>query len=506
MDVWTHLWLGFSVALTPANLAFALTGAFLGTLIGALPGIGSTSGVALLLPLTFGMNPASAMIMLAGIYYGSMYGGTITSVLINTPGESATIVTTLDGYQMARQGRAGAALGIATIGSFVAGTVGTLALMLTAPTLARAALRFGPPEYFALTLLGITMLTSIGGGSLPKAGLSTLVGLILGTVGLDVMTGSPRFTFGSLELLSGVDFLPVSIAVFGFSEILLGADEAAQVRRLRVRLAVRDVFPTLDDWRRSRWPIARGSAIGFVLGALPGAGATLASFAAYFVEKRLSRTPERFGHGAIEGVAAPEAANNAAAAGSMVPLLTLGLPGGTTTAVLVGAFIMWGLRPGPMLFAQNPEFAWGLIASMYIGNIMLALINIFMLPLFVRLLRVPYEILVPLIVTICIVGAFAANNRMWDVGLLIVFGVVGFLMKRLDYSPAALVSALVLGPLAETALRQSLQLSEGHFSIFVTRPISGLLMALAALALALPLLKRRSIEVDASPGTRPHLP
>jgi putative tricarboxylic transport membrane protein len=491
VDVWTNLWLGFSVALTPINLAFALSGAFLGTMIGALPGIGSTSGVALLLPLTFGMDPTSAMIMLAGIYYGSMYGGTITSVLINTPGESATIVTTLDGYQMARQGRAGAALGIATIGSFIAGTFGTAALMVTAPALARAALRFGPPEYFALTLLGLTMLTTLGGGSPLKAGISTLVGLILGTVGVDVMTGNPRFTFGTLELLSGVDFLPVSIAVFGFSEILAGADEADDARRARVQVSVRDVFPTRDDWRRSRWPIARGSAIGFLTGTLPGAGATLASFAAYFIEKRLSRSPERFGKGAIEGVAAPEAANNAASAGSMVPLLTLGLPGGTTTAVLVGAFIMWGLRPGPMLFEQNPRFVWGLIASMYIGNLMLALINIFLIPLFVRLLRVPYELLAPIIVTFCIIGAFAANNRMWDVGVLIVFGVIGYLMKRLDYSPAALVTALVLGPLMENSLRQSLQISEGDFSIFVTRPIAAALMLFAAAALLLPLASRR---------------
>jgi putative tricarboxylic transport membrane protein len=486
VDVWGNLWMGFSVALTPTNLVLALAGAFLGTMIGALPGIGSTSGVALLLPLTFGMNPTSAMIMLSGIYYGSMYGGTITSVLINTPGESATIVTTLDGYQMARQGRAGAALGIATIASFIAGTAGTVALMLTAPLLARAALSFGPPEYFALTLVGLTMLTSLGGGSRLKAGISTLVGLILGTVGVDVITGNPRFTFGHVDLLSGIDFLPVSIAVFGFSEILAGADEADAARRARLRVSVRDVFPTRDDWRQSRWPIARGSVIGFLTGTLPGAGATLASFAAYFVEKRLSRTPERFGTGTIEGVAAPEAANNAASAGSMVPLLTLGLPGGTTTAVLVGAFIMWGLRPGPMLFEQNPQFVWGLIASMYVGNVMLGLINIFLIPLFVRLLRVPYELLVPIILTLCTIGAFAANNRMWDVGLLIVFGVIGYLMKRLDYSPAALVTALVLGPLAENALRQSLQISEGDFTILLTRPIAGALMTLAAVTLLLP--------------------
>ena len=505
MDLWSNLWLGFSVALSPVNLALAFSGAFLGTMIGALPGIGSTSGVALLLPLTFGMDPTSAMIMLAGIYYGSMYGGTITSVLINTPGESATIVTTLDGYQLALQGRAGAALGIATIGSFIAGTFGTLALMLLAPVLARAALSFGPPEYFALTLLGLTMLASLGSGSPLKAAISTLVGLILGTVGVDVMTGNTRFTFGRVDLLSGIDFLPLSIALFGFSEILVGAEDAGRVRGIHTTLTVRDVFPTRDDWRRSRWPIARGSVIGFLTGTLPGAGATLASFVAYVVEKRLSRTPDRFGKGAIEGVAAPEAANNGASAGSMVPLLTLGLPGGTTTAVLVGAFIMWGLRPGPMLFEQNPRFVWGLVASMYVGNVMLAMINIFLIPFFVRLLRTPYEILMAVILVLCLVGAFAANNRMWDVGLLIVFAVIGYLMKKLDYSPAALVSALVLGPLAENALRQSLQISEGDFSIFVTRPIAAVLMAVAVLAVLLT-LRRPSSVAGASPETPRRLP
>jgi putative tricarboxylic transport membrane protein len=501
VDVWSNLWLGFSVALTPVNLAFALAGAFLGTMVGALPGIGSTSAVALLLPLTFGMNPTSAMIMLAGIYYGSMYGGTITSVLINTPGESATIVTTLDGYQMARQGRAGAALGIATVGSFVAGTAGTVALMLTAPLLARAALTFGPPEYFALTLLGLAMLTGLGGGSWLKAAISTVVGLILATVGVDVMTGSPRFTFGSVDLLGGVDFLPVSIALFGFSEILASLDGDGS-RRTDVRVSIRDAFPSRDDYRRSASPIARGTVIGFLTGTLPGAGATLASFVAYFVEKRLSRTPERFGTGAIEGVAAPEAANNAASVGSMVPLLTLGLPGGTTTAVLVGAFIMWGLRPGPMLFEQNPQFVWGLIASLYVGNVMLAVINILLIPVFVRLVRVPPALLVPAVLTLCIIGAYAANSRMWDVGVLIVFGVLGYGMKRYDYSPAALVSALVLGPLAENAMRQSLQISDGDVSIFFTRPIAATLLALALGALLLPFLQHAAEQLRRSDAPR----
>jgi putative tricarboxylic transport membrane protein len=488
VTLWSNLWLGFGVAFTPLNLVLALAGAFLGTLIGALPGIGSTSGVALLLPLTFGMEPTSAIILMSGIYYGSMYGGTITSVLINTPGESATIVTTLDGYQLARQGRAGAALGIATIASFVAGTCGTAALMLMAPALARAALRFGPPEYFALTLLGITMLATLGTGSRTKAFISALVGLILATAGIDVMTGSTRFTFGSVNLMSGFDFLPISIGLFGLTEILLGTDEAERIRRSDVAVRVRQLFPSREDWTRSRAPIARGTVLGFLIGCLPGAGATIASFASYYVEKRVSRTPERFGRGAIEGVAGPEAANNAASAGSLVPLLTLGLPGGTTTAVLVGAFVMWGLRPGPLLFDENPAFVWGLIASMYIGNVMLVAINILMIPMFVRILRVPYEVLMPAIVVLCMVGAYAANNRMWDVGLMLGFGGIGYVMRKLEYSPAALVSGLVLGPLAENAFRQSLQISDGSYAIFFTRPLAGVLMLAAGMAVAWPLL------------------
>jgi len=489
-DLWSHLQTGFAVAATPVNLLLALGGAFAGTFIGALPGIGSTSGVALLLPLTFGLDPTSAIILLAGVYYGSMYGGTITSVLINTPGESATIVTTLDGYQMAQQGRAGAALGIATIGSFIAGTAGTLGLMVLAPTLARAAMRFGPPEYFALTLLGLAMLVGLGTGSRVKALASALVGLILATVGVDVMTGRPRFTFGYIDLLSGFDFLPVSIALFGFSEILVvAATPADRLTPQPVSLGIRDALPTRADWHASRAPIARGTVIGFLIGTLPGAGATIATFASYFVEKKVSRHPERFGHGAIEGVAGPEAANNAASAGSLVPLLTLGLPGGTTTAVLVGAFTMWGLRPGPMLFEQNPSFVWGLIVSMYIGNVMLVVLNIVLLPLFLRAMRMPQAILLPSIVVLCIVGAFAANNRLWDVGLMLVCGVAGYWMKKLDYSPAALVAALVLGPLAENSFRQALQISDGRLAVFVDRPIAGVLMACVALVALAPIAR-----------------
>ena len=492
MSLFDSIRLGFAVALTPINLALALAGALLGTLVGALPGIGSTSAVALLLPLTFNMDPAGAIILLCGIYYGSMYGGTITSVLINTPGESATVVTALDGYQLARQGRAGVALGIATIASFVAGTLGTFALMLTAPALAGFALTFGPPEYFALTVLGLSMLTGLTSGSASKALMSALLGLIVATIGLDVTTGMPRLTFGSVDLLSGVDFLPVSIALFGFTEILLGAEQAAEAARSRARIAIRDVFPTRQDWRQSRPAVLRGTGLGFLIGTLPGAGATLASFIAYAIEKRVSRTPERFGRGAIEGVAAPEAANNAASAGALVPLLTLGLPGGTTTAVLVGALTMWGLRPGPLMFQENPEIAWGLIASMYIGNAMLLVLNIVLIPVFVRALLIPYAVLAPSVLALCLVGAYAANNRLWDVGVMLVFGAVGLAMRRLGYSPAAFVAALVLGPIAENAFRQSMQISQGSFAIFWSRPIAVGLFIAAAAALILPMLRRSS--------------
>lgn len=493
MEILQNLLMGFSVALTPVNLLYAAGGCLLGTLIGALPGIGSTSGVALLLPLTFGMNPTSAIIMLAGIYYGSMYGGTISSVLINTPGESATVVTTLDGYQMAKQGRGGVALGIAAIASFIAGTFGVFMLMVMAPSLAKMAIEFGPAEYFALMLLGLTTVTGLGSGSPLKAFISAVIGLLMATVGVDVMTGSSRFVFGQIDLLGGFDFLPIAIGLFGLSEILTAQDEADELRKSEIKIgSIREVFPSAADWAASRWAIVRGSAIGFFVGVLPGAGATIASFFSYAIEKKVSKHPEKFGTGMVEGVAGPEAANNAASAGAMVPLLTLGLPGSATTAVLAGAFIMWGLRPGPLLFQQSPDFVWGLIASMYVGNVLLVLINIFLIPLFVWALRVPYSILMPIIVILCIMGSYAANNRVWDVGLMVIFGVLGYYMKRFGYSPAALVLALVLGPLAERAFRQAMAISEGSyltFFDFVNNPIAAILMVISLSAVFAPVVK-----------------
>jgi putative tricarboxylic transport membrane protein len=485
-EILRNLTLGFSIALSPFNLLMAAAGVTVGQLIGALPGIGPVSGVALLLPLTFGMNPTSGIIMLAGIYYGSQYGGTITSVLINTPGESASVVTCLDGYQMALRGRAGPALGIAAFGSFIAGTFGVVMLMLMSPTLARWALSFGPPETFALMLLGLTTVTGLTGENAIKGYISMVLGLMLSMVGFDIISGDPRYAFGVNELLDGFDFLPVAIGLFGMGEVLVGAEQALDFKILQARYGIRDVLPTVRDWARSRWAIVRGTVLGFFVGILPGAGSTIASFFSYAVERKYSRHPEEFGHGAIEGVAGPESANNAASAGAMVPLLTLGIPGSGTTAILLGGLMMWGLRPGPLLFEKNPDFVWGLIASMYIGNVILVILNIAFIPVFVRALRVPYSILMSLIIVFCITGAYAANNRVWDVGVMLAFGVVGYLMRKLDYSAAALTLALVLGPLAERALRQSLIISDAGVLIFFQRPIAAVLTGLAIVAVLIP--------------------
>ena len=489
MDFLGNLAMGFSVALTPFNLLMATAGVIVGILIGALPGIGPPSGVALLLPLTFGMEPTSGIIMLAALYAGTMYGGTITSVLINTPGESASVVTCLDGHQMALQGRAGPALGIAAIGSFIAGTVGVILLMLVSPLLARWSLSFGPPETFALMLLGLTTVTLLTGDNALKGYISMVLGLMLAMVGFDIISGDARYAFGIPEMMDGMDFLPVAIGLFGLGEVLAGAEMAKGSAILQGRYGLREVMPSAQDWVRSRWAIVRGTTLGFLVGLLPGAGPTVASFLSYTVEKKVSSHPEEFGKGAIEGVAGPESANNAAATGAMVPMLTLGIPGSATTAIMLGGLMMWGLRPGPMLFEKNPEFVWGLIASQYIANVMLLILSTAFIPLFVRALRVPYTILMPLIIIFCITGAYSLKNSVWDVGQMLVFGVLGYAMKKLGYSPAALVLALVLGPLAERALRQSLIISDAGLGIFFLRPISAVLTVTALVAVAVPVVR-----------------
>jgi putative tricarboxylic transport membrane protein len=498
MEALEQLGHGFSIALTLQNLALAFVGVLIGTMVGILPGIGPSAGVALALPLTFGLEPVSAIIMLAGIYYGAMYGGTLTSVLINTPGESASVMTTLDGYQMALKGRAGAALGMAAIGSFIAGTLGVVALMLAAPPIAHLAVRFGPPEYFALALLGLLTLSGLAGTSVAKALLMAIAGLLVATVGLDPIAGHLRFTFNVLELSDGIDFLPVAVGLFGIAEVLANIEQRVRLEPIHAKLS--GLLPTWQDWLACRLPIVRGSVIGFVVGVLPGAGATLASFISYGIEKKVAKDPSRFGRGAIEGVAAPESANNSATAGAMVPLLTLGIPGSATTAVLLGAFVLYGLRPGPLLLTDHPDVFWGLIASMYIGNVMLLVLNLPGAPLFASILRLPYSVIATGILGISLAGVYSLQNNMFDVWIAIAFGVIGYLMKRFDYPPAPFVLALVLGPLLEVALRQSLTMSHGALSIFLQRPVSVVLLAVAFLMLFGPVLLRRFRRLVSRPS------
>jgi putative tricarboxylic transport membrane protein len=476
---------GFAGAATPVNLLMCLLGVVLGQVIGVLPGIGPSAAIALLLPLTYGASPTGAVIMFAGIYYGAQYGGTLTSVLINVPGESSSVMTALDGYRMAQQGRGGVALGIAAIGSFIAGTLGTLGLMLLAPPLASAALAFGPPEYFALVVLGLTALAAVG-SSLLKGLVTGVAGLLLGTIGIDPQNGIARFDFGQTWLLDGIEFIVLTVALFGVGEVV-----ASSVLGVTRPVAdVKSALPTRADWRACRLPILRGTGIGFVIGVLPATGATIASFMAYIVEKKIARDPSRFGKGAIEGVAAPESANNAAAAGAMVPMLSLGVPGSGTTAIILGALIMFGIRPGPELFAKNADLVWAVIASMYIGNVILLIMNLPLAGLFARLLKVPYRWLYPPILALCIAGVYSQSNSVEDCWLLAGFGALGWLMKRYDWSMAPMILGLVLGPLFETALRQSLTLSHGSGAIFITRPISATLLALALVAVTAPLWMR----------------
>jgi putative tricarboxylic transport membrane protein len=487
LNILSNLYSGFAIALTWSNLFFCGLGVLFGQLVGVLPGIGAPTAIALLLPLTFTMTPTTAIIMLAGIYYGVAYGGTITSVLINVPGESSTVMTTLDGYQMAMQGRAGPALSIAAIGSFIAGTLSVVILMCFAPVLARFALRFGPAEYFGLTAMAFGLLTVLGGGDPIKIIISTLLGLLMATIGVDVVSGVPRFALGKVELLGGIDPIVIITGMFGIAEVFNSVEEEVRSDILHAKFRLRDVFLTWQDWLQSRWAILRGSIIGFVVGMLPAGGITTASFLAYLMEKRVSKSPDRFGHGAIEGVAAPESANNAASISGFAPLLALGLPGSPTTAILLAGFMMWGIRPGPMLFQTKPDLVWGLFASMYIGNLMLVVMNIFMIPAFVAVLRVPYTILMALIVVFSTLGAYSANNNLFDVWMMLGLGLLGYLMRKLDYPIVPLILALVLGKLAENSLRQALTLSGGSMSVFFRRPISGTFISLAILAYVFPL-------------------
>jgi len=498
MEFFANFITGFSVALQPINLMFCFLGVFIGTLIGVLPGIGPVGTMAILLPVTYGIPPTTAIIMLSGIYYGAQYGGSTTSILVNIPGEAASVVTTLDGYQMALKGRAGPALGIAAFGSFIAGTIGVIGLQLLAPPLVAVALRFGPPEYFSLMLLGFVVLTYLAQKSMAKALMMAGVGIILGTIGLDTMTGMPRFTFRIPELLDGVGLAPLAMGLFGISEILLNVEKKIKQELLTTK--VKGLFPTREDWRRSIGAIFRGSVSGFFLGILPGGGAVLGSFVSYALEKRISKHPEEFGKGAIEGVAAPESANNSAAQGAFIPLLTLGIPSNVVMAILLGALMIHNITPGPMLVKQHPQLFWGVISSMYMGNVMLLILNLPLIGLWVQLLRVPYAILFPLILYICLIGAYVINNSVIDVTIMLLCGVVGYLMRKFEYEPAPLVLAYVLAPMLENALRQSLILSGGSFGIFMVRPISaGCLVVAAALLVSslLPMIRKKREEIVA---------
>jgi putative tricarboxylic transport membrane protein len=469
---------GFAVALTWQNLGYCFAGVLLGTVLGVLPGIGPVAGIALLLPATFALPPASAIIMLAGIFYGTMYGGSTTSILVNVPGEAASVITCLDGHEMAKQGRGGAALGIAAIGSFVAGTLGTVGLMLLAPPLMRVALRFGPAEYTALIVFALVVLAFLDRGSTLRGLLLGAFGLLLGTVGLEPISGHGRYTFGLPALFDGVGFVPVAMGLFGLAEIL---DRAATPGRTEVlRRRITQLWPTGPDWQRAWRPILRGTGIGFLCGLLPGPNAVIASIVSYGVERRVSRHPGQFGRGAIEGVAGPESANNAAASGALVPLFALGLPSSPPTAVLLAGFLIHGLQPGPLLVQQRPEVFWGVLASMYVGNAMLLVLNLPLVGLFVRILKVPDVYLLPSVVLFCVVGAYSVANSVTDVWVMVGSGLFGFAARRLGFDAAPVVLALVLGPALETALRQALIISGGSPAIFVTRPIAALFLALAA--------------------------
>ncbi len=496
MDIIASLGLGFSVALDPMNILYCFIGVLLGTLVGVLPGIGPTATIAMLLPITFSLSPAGALIMLAGIYYGAQYGGSTTAILINLPGESSSAVTAIDGYQMAKKGRAGPALATAALGSFFAGTVATLLLAFFAPPLARAALNFGAPEYFALIVLGLLVSIALAHGSILKALAMIVLGLLLGMVGQDIYTGTPRFTFGIRELFSGLNFVSVAVGVFGVAEILRNLEDE-KGRDVMVK-SVKNLWLTKDDFRRIIGPVLRGTGLGSLLGILPGGGHILSSFASYSAEKRLSKNPEEFGHGAIEGVAGPESANNAAAQTSFIPLLTLGIPAHPVMALMVGAFILQGITPGPNVINDQPALFWGIIASMWIGNILLVLLNLPLIGLWVKMLSIPYRALFPAIVLFACIGCFSINQNIYDVYAIGFFGVVGYILIRFGCEPAPLLLGFVLGPLLEEHLRRAMIISRGDPTVFVTRPISATLLGMALLAVivaVLPSIRKKRKEV-----------
>jgi putative tricarboxylic transport membrane protein len=486
VDLFSNLLSAFSVVFQLNNLLFCFIGVLIGTLVGVLPGLGPTATISLLLPITFNFTPTSAIIMLAGIYYGAMYGGSTTSILVNIPGEVASIVTCLDGYQMARHGRAGPALGISAFSSFIAGTLATILIMLVAPPLAKFALRFGPPEYFSLMLLGLIILTYLASGSIIKALMMACLGIFLGAIGTDLISGTERFTFYSYTLMDGIGLIPLVMGLFGISEVLINVEQTSNQEIYKTPIG--DLLPTLQDWKDSIGAIIRGTCIGFPLGILPGGGGAIGAFAAYAVEKKISKHPQKFGSGAIEGVASPEAANNAASQGAFIPLLSLGIPSNSVMALILGVMLIHAIKPGPLLFKNHPDLFWGVIGSMYIGNVMLLILNLPLIGIWVKILKVPYRVLFPLVLLFCLIGVYSVNNSIVEIMIMIVFGIIGYLLKKFEYEGAPLILAFVLSPMFENALRQSLIMSHGSFSIFFTRSISLVLILISILLLFSPLI------------------
>ncbi len=485
IETFNDLMLGFSVAFQPQVLVYAFAGCIIGTLVGMMPGLGPLAGISLLLPATFGLNPIVAIVLLAGVYYGAMYGGSTTSILMRIPGEAASVMTCVDGYEMTKNGRAGPALAIAAIGSFFAGTVGVIGLMLLAPTLATFALRFGPPEYTALLLMGLFVLAYMSGGSMLKTLAMAIFGLLLGMIGIDIMSGYTRFSFGIVELGDGVGIVSVAVGLFGISEILLtaGNQDTPKVQKPTLR----ELIPSKEEFRLSAGPIVRGSFLGFMIGIIPGSAHIISSFVSYGIERRMSKHPERFGNGAIEGVAGPESANNAAATGAFVPMLALGIPTSPVTAVMIAAIMIHGISPGPTLIQEQPELFWGFVASMYVGNLVLLILNLPMVGLFVNLLRIPYAYMYPCILAFCIVGVYSVSNSLIDVWIMLVMGGVGYVLRKFHYDLAPVALGLVLGPMLELSIRQSLALSGGEYAIFLERPIALTMFGLGVLLLLLAL-------------------
>ena len=473
---------GFALALSPSVLPYAFVGCIVGTLVGVLPGVGPLAGISLLLPISFGLNATSAIVLLAGIYYGAMYGGSTTSILMRIPGEAASVMTCIDGYAMTEKGRAGPALSIAAVGSYVAGTASVVALMFLAPPLADFALRFGPPENFALLVLGLLVLAYMSGGSMAKSLAMAAFGLLLGMIGIDTMTGFFRFHYGIAELGDGIGVVPTAVGLFGISEILLSAGKATKGKIHKPRL--RELLPSRQEWRESGWPMARGTVLGFSIGILPGPGHVISSFVSYAVERRLSKHPEQFGHGAVAGVAGPESANNSATSGAFVPMLALGLPSGAVPAIMLAAMMIHGVAPGPLLIQQQPQLFWGFIASMYVGNVVLLILNLPLVGLFVNILRIPYAFLYPSILVFATLGVYAVNNSVVDVWIMVATGLLGYVLRKFYFEIAPIILGLVLAPMIELSFRQSLAMSAGDYAIFFVRPISAV-MLLAGLALLL---------------------